>query len=53
MVRENEIGTRWKAVPWDRVMGPERVRADHYFMRSGLIRKDMLPRFIPGHTPPT
>ena len=53
MVKEQEVGSRWRATDWDKVMGPERARADHYFMRSGLIRKDLLPRFAGKHSPPT
>ena len=52
MVKEQEVGSRWRAIDWDKVMGPERARADH-FMRSGLIRKDLLPRFAGKHSPPT
>ncbi|KAF0701101.1 Aste57867_8398 [Aphanomyces stellatus] len=49
---KNELGRKWRDIPWDDVL-QQRATADKYFMRSGLIRKDLLPQYALEHTPPT
>ena len=51
-VSAHELGRKWKGVPWADVMDGE-GEACYYFMRSGLIRKDLLPRYAPGAVPLT
>ena len=41
-----EFGRKWKSISWAKVMAGVQD-ADHYFCRSGLIRKDLLPRYDP------
>jgi hypothetical protein len=43
-ISKHELGRKWKAVPWDRVLEREET-APYYFMRSGLIRKDLIPLY--------
>jgi len=52
VVSAHELGRKWKGVPWADVMDGE-GEACYYFMRSGLIRKDLLPRYAPGAVPLT
>jgi hypothetical protein len=41
-----ELGRSWKAVPWrDILANKPGAKAEYYFMRSGLIRKDILPLY--------
>lgn len=42
----------WAKVDWDDVLDGH-TRVNHYFMRSGLVRKDLLSRFAVGMLPPT
>lgn len=42
----------WKDIDWDDVMDGK-VCANHYFMRSGLVRKDAVAQFTKGLAPPT
>ena len=52
-VSTHELGRKWKGVPWADVMEGEGT-APYLFMRSGLIRKDLLPRYAPeGSLPRT
>ena len=52
VVSAHELGRKWKGVPWADVMDGE-GEACYYFMRSGLIRKDLLPRYAPSAVPLT
>ncbi|KDO32641.1 hypothetical protein SPRG_02342 [Saprolegnia parasitica CBS 223.65] len=40
----HEVGRAWRSIPWNDVL-EQRLSADKYFMRSGLIRKDLLPLY--------
>eukprot|EP00937_MAST-01D_sp_MAST-1D-sp2_P001993 g1993.t1 len=51
-VSRHELGRKWKAVLWPLVLEGKRS-APYYFMRSGLIRKDLLPRYAGKHAPLT
>lgn len=52
LIRSTEVGERWKSVEWNEVLKGNTV-SDHILMRSGLIRKDLVPRYIGQHTPLT
>ena len=52
MISQRDVSSNWKSVPWGRVFGREIV-ADRLFLRSALIRKDLLPRYAPAHMPLT
>ncbi|EQC32627.1 hypothetical protein SDRG_09940 [Saprolegnia diclina VS20] len=41
---QHEVGRAWRSIPWNDVL-EQRLSADKYFMRSGLIRKDLLPLY--------
>ena len=41
-----EFGMKWKATPWKEVFAGN-LDSNHYFLRSGLIRKDLLPKYDP------
>ena len=49
---QRENGSRWHAVDWEKVMAGRGV-ADKLFLRSGLIRKDLLPKHSGRTTPAT
>ena len=51
-VSARELSNAWKRVPWNAVFRGE-VVADHIFLRSGLIRKDLLPAVAGRHMPVT
>ncbi|OQR96408.1 hypothetical protein ACHHYP_15837 [Achlya hypogyna] len=45
---QNEVGRKWRTTPWTDVLqgrGSAGKRWNKYFMRSGLIRKDILPLY--------
>ncbi|DAZ98038.1 TPA: hypothetical protein N0F65_004528 [Lagenidium giganteum] len=44
--------TAWRAIDWNNVLTGI-VTADKYFMRSGLIRKDILPQYVREFMPLT
>ena len=46
MINARDVSSAWKGVPWPRVFAQEIV-ADRLFLRSALIRKDLLPRYAP------
>ena len=46
MINARDVSSAWKGVPWPRVFAQEIV-ADGLFLRSALIRKDLLPRYAP------
>ena len=46
MINARDVNSAWKGVPWPRVFAQESV-ADRLFLRSALIRKDLLPRYAP------
>ena len=52
MIKARDVSSNWKAVPWNRVFTGEIV-ADRLFLRSALIRKDLLPLFCGAHMPVT
>jgi len=52
MIAARDVSSNWKTIPWNRVFGGEIV-ADRLFLRSALIRKDLLPRYCPAHAPVT
>jgi len=47
MIAARDVSSNWKAVPWNRVFAGEIV-ADRLFLRSALIRKDLLPLYAPA-----
>ncbi|ETV75594.1 hypothetical protein H257_10008 [Aphanomyces astaci] len=49
---KHELGRKWRDIPWQEVL-EKNVHADKYFMRSGLIRKDLLPLYAAEHMPRT
>ena len=49
---KRDCGSRWHAIDWDAALAGS-VVADHLFLRSGVIRKDLLPAFCGRTTPPT
>ncbi|KAJ1461803.1 hypothetical protein M885DRAFT_611412 [Pelagophyceae sp. CCMP2097] len=52
MIAADDVGSAWKAVPWARVFSGE-IIADRLFLRSALIRKDVLPLFAGKDMPLT
>ena len=52
MIAARDVSSNWKAVPWNRVFTGE-IIADRLFLRSALIRKDVLPVFCGEHMPVT
>lgn len=52
MIAARDVSSNWKAVPWNRVFAGEIV-ADRLFLRSALIRKDLLPLYAPAAMPVT
>ena len=51
-ISRHELGRKWRAVPWRAVLDGE-GEAPYYFMRSGLIRKDLLPQYAGDRLPLT
>ena len=49
-ISKHELGRKWRAVPWAAVLDGQ-GEAPYYFMRSGLIRKDLLPCYAEGRVP--
>ena len=49
-ISKHELGRKWRAVPWAAVLDGK-GEAPYYFMRSGLIRKDLLPCYAKGRVP--
>ncbi|ETW06704.1 hypothetical protein H310_02884 [Aphanomyces invadans] len=49
---KNELGRKWRDIPWADVL-EKSAHADKYFMRSGLIRKDLLPLYAAEYMPKT
>ncbi len=49
---EHEVSHHWKSIPWSEVLSQNR-KADRMFLRSGLIRKDQLPKFAAQDHPST
>lgn len=52
MIMKEDVGTNWKSIPWDAVF-EKKIVADRIFLRSALIRKDLLPCFAGDHMPVT
>ncbi|KAH9129915.1 hypothetical protein AeMF1_000078 [Aphanomyces euteiches] len=51
-MKKTECGKKWREIPWNDVL-KQKCSADKYFMRSGLIRKDLLPVYSSEFMPPT
>ncbi|OQS06285.1 hypothetical protein THRCLA_01663 [Thraustotheca clavata] len=49
---KNEVGTKWREIRWNDVF-QQKIIADKYFMRSGLIRKDLLVLYAAQWMPET
>ena len=43
---KRDCGSRWHAIDWDAALAGS-VVADHLFLRSGVIRKDLLNWLVP------
>lgn len=52
MISGNDVGSAWKNIPWNLVF-EKKIVADRIFLRSALIRKDLLPQFVGKHMPKT
>lgn len=52
MITKEDVGSNWKSIPWDDVF-VKKIVADRIFLRSALIRKDLLPQFVGDHMPLT
>ncbi|KAJ8601329.1 hypothetical protein CTAYLR_007238 [Chrysophaeum taylorii] len=52
MIKVTDVGSGWKSVPWDAVFA-RRIVGDRLFLRSALIRKELLPLYAGSHMPLT
>lgn len=49
-MQSTELGSKWRSINWSEVFA-RKCEADHIFMRSGLIRKDLILQHAFHHMP--